>query len=422
MASPCDNRLTVNIKNLPIITDINNGDFLIVEAPDGTSILDFRNFLITLDNTTFSSTFLNYNTRIIELSSSFNQLSGTLNSNTSSITGLELSVGNISSDLAAVSSIVNSDITALPGSANIRISLDSTTSTPTNTVSGSTLYVHSYKGNTISLYDTTLKMWVRYPYPTTGVITQTLADSSNNPLRENTNFDIFLQYVDSEYVITFDPWNTSTAGAVEGYKNRTYIDNVCVHKDNFSKRLIGCIRTTTAGVSEQSFGGRAIGGVGCKQLVWNAQNQLPVSCWSFESGSYNAVIPSVAPYWTGWRKVNPTASGGTNHRFTFLTGDLNSINLIGQIYSSYYSDVDAPVSYVGIAVDTEENAPSIDEGQLISELRGSDVTPRAQLMKTFRAGLHTIQLLENIGGPAGISVLMNESHTNQTGYIVTLSM
>ena len=68
MASPCDNRLTVNIKNLPIISDISNGDFIIVETSDGTNILDFRNFLITLNNTTFSSTFLNYNTRIIELS------------------------------------------------------------------------------------------------------------------------------------------------------------------------------------------------------------------------------------------------------------------------------------------------------------------------------------------------------------------
>lgn len=75
MASPCDNRLTVNIKNLPIITDINRGDFLIVETPDGTGILDFRNFLITLDNTTFSSTFLNYNTQINTVSAEIKDLS-----------------------------------------------------------------------------------------------------------------------------------------------------------------------------------------------------------------------------------------------------------------------------------------------------------------------------------------------------------
>lgn len=79
MASPCDNRLTVNIKNLPIVTDINRGDFLIVETPDGTGILDFRNFLITLDNTTFSSTFLGFNTKI-------NELSANITSNTQEIT------------------------------------------------------------------------------------------------------------------------------------------------------------------------------------------------------------------------------------------------------------------------------------------------------------------------------------------------
>lgn len=68
MASPCDNRLTVNIKKLPIISDINKGDFLIVETIEGTNILDFRNFLITLDNTTFGPTFLDYGTKINTIS------------------------------------------------------------------------------------------------------------------------------------------------------------------------------------------------------------------------------------------------------------------------------------------------------------------------------------------------------------------
>jgi hypothetical protein len=57
MASTTKTNLYVNIKELPIISDVNNGDFLILETDVGTSIIDFQDFLITLDNTTFKSTF-----------------------------------------------------------------------------------------------------------------------------------------------------------------------------------------------------------------------------------------------------------------------------------------------------------------------------------------------------------------------------
>tara|TARA_R110000868_G_scaffold195933_1_gene441741 strand:- start:33 stop:536 length:504 start_codon:yes stop_codon:yes gene_type:complete len=47
--------LFVNIKNLPQSNAINSGDYLIVETPNGTQILDFADFIITSANTTFSS-------------------------------------------------------------------------------------------------------------------------------------------------------------------------------------------------------------------------------------------------------------------------------------------------------------------------------------------------------------------------------
>lgn len=62
MASTSTNSLYVNIKELPAINDINNGDFLIVETPDGTSIIDYQDFFITLQNTTFESTIDNLQT------------------------------------------------------------------------------------------------------------------------------------------------------------------------------------------------------------------------------------------------------------------------------------------------------------------------------------------------------------------------
>jgi len=62
MASTTPNSLYVNIKELPSINDINNGDFLIVETPDGTNIIDYQDFFITLQNTTFESTIVNLQT------------------------------------------------------------------------------------------------------------------------------------------------------------------------------------------------------------------------------------------------------------------------------------------------------------------------------------------------------------------------
>jgi hypothetical protein len=47
--------LYVNIKSLPSIETISAGDLLLVETEAGTSILDFSNFIIDLNNTTFAS-------------------------------------------------------------------------------------------------------------------------------------------------------------------------------------------------------------------------------------------------------------------------------------------------------------------------------------------------------------------------------
>ena len=57
MASPCSQLTTyTNILDLPQVVSIDNGDFLIVETSSGTSILDFQDFIIPLDNTTFGGT------------------------------------------------------------------------------------------------------------------------------------------------------------------------------------------------------------------------------------------------------------------------------------------------------------------------------------------------------------------------------
>jgi hypothetical protein len=74
MATSCNTRTTTNIKDLPVTESINSGDYLIVETPGGSSILDFNNFIITTDNTTFGVVIEENTTNIITLSSEVKDL------------------------------------------------------------------------------------------------------------------------------------------------------------------------------------------------------------------------------------------------------------------------------------------------------------------------------------------------------------
>lgn len=123
MASPCDNRLTVNIKNLPIVTDINKGDFIIVETSEGTNILDFRNLLITLDNTTFSPTFLNYSTQINTLCASLattsSVFSAAIDTNFDLLsTSIDTNFNLLSTSIDTLSALIESDSTFATISSN----------------------------------------------------------------------------------------------------------------------------------------------------------------------------------------------------------------------------------------------------------------------------------------------------------------
>ena len=78
---PCINRDNViyNVRELPEVFSVADGDLLLIETENGTNILDFENFVIGIDNTTFGSTLSTNTTDIAALSSSFDTLSSALN-------------------------------------------------------------------------------------------------------------------------------------------------------------------------------------------------------------------------------------------------------------------------------------------------------------------------------------------------------
>jgi|LakMenEpi03Aug12_release.lakeMendotaPanAssembly.Ray.scaffolds.fasta_scaffold553030_1 hypothetical protein len=105
MACTNGTKTYVNIKELPEISDINNGDFLIVETTNGTTILDYQNFLVTLDNTTFADQITTNTTNIVTLSTDLASLSS------SSATVSQFNTLN--SAVTAQFNTLNSAVTAL---------------------------------------------------------------------------------------------------------------------------------------------------------------------------------------------------------------------------------------------------------------------------------------------------------------------
>ena len=89
ISMPCvDNKdLIYNVKELPETFSIATGDLLLVETDDGTNIMDFSNFVIGLDNTTFGTTITQHSTDINTLYSDIDTLSAQVAADVATVTG-----------------------------------------------------------------------------------------------------------------------------------------------------------------------------------------------------------------------------------------------------------------------------------------------------------------------------------------------
>lgn len=70
-----DNK-NIGIKNLPQVEEVKAGDFLLVEADDGTSIIDFQDFVLGGDNTTHGFQISSLQTDVNDLSASVDNYHG----------------------------------------------------------------------------------------------------------------------------------------------------------------------------------------------------------------------------------------------------------------------------------------------------------------------------------------------------------
>jgi hypothetical protein len=101
----------INIKDLPELSQINNGDYIIVETSTGTHILNFENLLMPTQNTVITTT-VNQN------ASAFNSYVTNLSTN---LDTLFSSTDTLSSDLQTLSSSFESNKNSLSALANTYI-------------------------------------------------------------------------------------------------------------------------------------------------------------------------------------------------------------------------------------------------------------------------------------------------------------
>jgi hypothetical protein len=111
----------INIKDLPELSEINNGDYFIIETSTGTHILNFENLIIPTENNVIANTVNQnasaFNSYVTALSSNIDSLYTNNNTISSNLEILSASYESNKNNLSAISgiNIKNSQVTIKAG-------------------------------------------------------------------------------------------------------------------------------------------------------------------------------------------------------------------------------------------------------------------------------------------------------------------
>jgi hypothetical protein len=274
-------------------------------------------------------------------------------------------------------------------SANIRLSLSNQTPYPSTSITGSSIFLHAVNGNTVSLWDQLANKWVVRTVPN---VTQ----FSLNGLAANTNYDIYLYWDGSGLRLEFVTWGNNDVGAAPPETGKQ--DGVLVKPGTPSKRLIGCLRTTSANTTEVSLGRTAVlGGSHPKIFLHNIYNQVPISFSILDIGpSQN---PGGIKYW------QTTASGdnagnapngpfemfgsSANNRVSFITRATQTATLNTVTYL-----LDAICTYFGFSIDIATPMVSDITSRGTPIWEGCAAGPLTQTWNnTIGSGYHFVQVV-----------------------------
>jgi len=101
----------INIKTLPRVEEVVNGNLLIVETEQGTNTIDFSNFVVGPNNVSFYTQITNLSAQNISLSASTTQLVNTQINSLSATTSASLST--LDSRITSLSTSVSQQLTGI---------------------------------------------------------------------------------------------------------------------------------------------------------------------------------------------------------------------------------------------------------------------------------------------------------------------
>jgi hypothetical protein len=330
--------------------------------------------------------------------------------------GMTLTIPNSATPLLNVTGELRSNNFYGSNQANVRLSFDSGSPIMrTNFKAATVVYLHPYRGNVVSLWSSQYDCW--RDYAINSGISLSLAS-----LQANTNYDLYVYWNGTSLALNPVAWSDSAAGGsapVKSYKHGT-----ALNPSDLSQRYVGCLRTVAAGQSEFSISGKADGGYGPKVYLWNAQNRLPISVASFDTGTWSVGQS------TAWiRMNNGDATGGYNNRLSFICGDYTQVNMRANQHVQPWTNIwngrwVAPYMALAVNNDCSDGGLHLADNCLTGEVIEGDGDSRTDLIQSFAGGYNFIQIVNlYVVSSAGAAIgLTDAGHGGQqhTGFVATI--
>lgn len=287
---------------------------------------------------------------------------------------------------------------AIKSVANLRVSLSSSSAVPSgNQLNATSIYIHPYNGNEIALYSTASLRWqvVRF----SGVQTFSLAPAN----AANTNYDIYIYNsgttLSPTLAVEYVPWVNDTTPPTRGLR-----DGVVVRNNNPGRRLIGVVRTTSAGTSTIDLGGTIAGAQSAgfpRVYLANLYNLYDARAVYFFGTSWTNAT-------TGWSVV-PASVYSTAPRISFVQASESLVTAFLDIYSNYTGanfPTNSSVVYVAPGIDATTPPADAFYGETIEQ----NGTAGSQWARALSAGKHDIYYLYQLGYSGTVTTNVVNEH------------
>jgi hypothetical protein len=217
----------------------------------------------------------------------------------------------------------------------------------------------------------------------TGVQTFSLSPA-NTP---NQNYDVYLYnsgtILNPVLAIDFAAWSGDTTPPA-----RSTQDGVLCKNNNAERRLVGVLRTTSAGTSTIDLGGTIAGANSAsfpRIYLSNLYNTYDARAVYFFGSSWNVT------QWTGWGVV-PTSVYATNPRISWVQASDTLVTAFLDIYNNpgVAGNAAGAICYVAPGIDSTSGPP---DDAFYGEVQSDNSTAGSQWMRALSAGKHDLYYL-----------------------------